>query len=138
MREKAMNDSPFHIQKTAKSFDEAVQSVIANAKEIGFNTVAEHKMHETYAKNNLDWSGKYEIISICNPQKSHHALLLDLKLGCFMPKNIIVFEDENKNVNIMFMKGDPQKMDMLFPGINIGQHSAGVISDLISIINKSI
>ena len=133
-----MGEQPFYIKQTDKSFEEAVESVFKSAKDFGFNVTAEHKLHETYAKNNLEWGKKYEILSICNPQKSHFALSLDLKLGCFMPKNIIVFEDDNGQVNIMFMKGDPQKMDMLLPGTNIGKHSDGVMSDLANIINKSV
>ncbi|HOM05476.1 MAG TPA: hypothetical protein PLU67_08295, partial [Candidatus Kapabacteria bacterium] len=59
-------------------------------------------------------------------------------LGCFMPKNIIVFEDDDGIVNIMMMKSDPNKMNELFPSIGIGEMSAKVMSELISIIEKSI
>ncbi len=133
-----MNSSPFYIQKTRKSFSEAIEAVKENAASAGFNLVAEHNMRNTFEPNNLHWERNYTILSICNPVKSHHALSIDKRLGCFMPKNIIVFEDDDGIVNIMMMKSDPNKMNELFPGIGIGEMSAKVMNELISIIEKSI
>lgn len=133
-----MNNNPFYIKKTDKSFDEALQAVKENAAKVGFNVVAEHKMNETFSNHGLEWNRKYTILSICNPMKSHHALNMDLRLGCFMPKQIILFEDDDKKVNIMMMKGDPNKMNELFPGLGIGEMSARVMFELTSIIDNSI
>lgn len=133
-----MNSSPFYIQKTRKTFTEAIEAVKANAAQAGFNLVAEHNMKNTYESHNLQWKSNYTILSICNPIKSHHALSLDKRLGCFMPKNIIVFEDDDGTVNIMMMKGDPNKMNEFFPGLGIGEMSAKTMSELISIIDNSI
>jgi len=133
-----MNSSPFYIQKTHKSFSEAIEAVKENAASAGFNLVAEHNIRNTFERNNLHWERNYTILSICNPVKSHHALSIDKRLGCFMPKNIIVFEDDDGIVNIMMMKSDPNKMNELFPSIGIGGMSAKVMSELISIIEKSI
>ncbi len=133
-----MNTSPFYIQKTQKSFSEAIEAVKDNAANAGFNLVAEHNMKNTFERNYLQWERNYTILSICNPTKSHHALSMDKRLGCFMPKNIVVFEDDNRIVNIMMMKGDPNKMNELFPELGISEMSAKVMNELISIIEKSI
>lgn len=133
-----MENSPFYQKQTNKSFDDAIVSLKDTAKKHGFNSVADHLMHNTFSNNGLDWSGNYAILSFCNPHKAHHALSTDLRLGAFMPKNIIVFENENKQVNIMLMKGDPDKMNSIFPGKNIGELSKGVMQTLITIIDESI
>lgn len=133
-----MENSPFYIKQTEKAFDLVVEAVKSTAKQFGFNTLAEHQMHNTFEKNSLEWAGKYTILAVCNPHKAHHALSIDLKMGCFMPKNIIIFEDDQKMVNVMFMKGDPEKMNTLFPGKNIGELSTDVRTVLINIINESI
>lgn len=133
-----MNSSPFYIQKTQKSFTDVIELVKSNAAKAGFNLVAEHNMKNTFERNALKWERNYTILSICNPIKSHHALSIDDRLGCFMPKNIIVFEDNEGTVNIMMMKGDPNKMNELFPGLGISEMSSKVMSELISIIDNSI
>lgn len=132
-----MENSLFYIKTTNKSFDEAIESVKLTAKKYGFNLLAEFAMHNIFAKNGLDWAGNYVILNICNPQKAHHALGIDLRLGNFMPKQIAVFE-QNNEVKIMLMKGDPDRMNILFPDKNVGELSSGVISTLISIIDESI
>lgn len=133
-----MENSPFYIKKSSKSFEETLDAVKNNAALFGFNVVAEHNMKNTFERNNLPWNKNYTILSICNPHKSHHALSTDLKLGCFMPKNIIIFEDDAQEVNIMLLKGDPNRMNELFSGKNIGELSANVMKELISIIDKSV
>ncbi len=133
-----MENSPFYIKKSSKSFEETLNSVKQYALQFGFKVVAEHNMKNTFECNNLPWDKHYTILSICNPHKSHHALSIDYKLGCFMPKNIIVFEDDLGQVNIMLMKGDPNKMNELFPGKNIGELSATVMKELTEIVDKSV
>ncbi len=133
-----MENSPFVTKPTKKTFEEAVDALKENAGKAGFFVTAEHRMHDTFKKNNLEWERNYTIISICNPLKSHHALSMNDKMGCFMPKNIVVYEDKKGTVNIMMMKGDPEKMKTLFPELNIDQMSKEVGSTLINIIDQSI
>lgn len=130
-------NTPFKIAKTRKSFTEAVEAVCNAAKRNSFNVVHIHNLHEIYKKNGLE-SNPYSIIEICNPQKSHYALSLDLRMGAMMPKSIQVFVDENDETNIMFRKVDSSKFDEWFPEKNISELSIKVMQVLQKIVDEAV
>lgn len=83
-----------------KSFDEAVDQVTAALKKEGFGILNEIDMKATLQKKLAVDFKKYKILSACNPQFAHQALLLEDKIGIYLPCNVVVEEHENGAIEV--------------------------------------
>lgn len=96
----------FFTKFTDKSFDDALDHVIAILKAHGFGIITEIDVMETLKKK-LDADFRpYRILGACNPSFAHKALLTDDKAGIMMPCNVIVQEHENGKVEITIINPD--------------------------------
>ena len=73
-----------------KTFEEAIELVTAELKNEGFGVITEIDVQETLKKKlDVDFK-KYKILGACNPMFAHKALLLEDKVGVFLPCNIVI------------------------------------------------
>ena len=92
----------FYFSKTVtnQNFEDALKNVTEALKTEGFGILTEINVKETFKKKlDVDFK-KYIILGACNPQFAHKALLLEDKLGVFLPCNIVVEEHDNGEVEV--------------------------------------
>lgn len=83
-----------------KKFEEAIELVTAELQKAGFGVLTEIDVSATLKKKiNVDFK-KYRILGACNPAFAHQALLVDSKVGVFLPCNVIVEEHENGEIEV--------------------------------------
>lgn len=89
-------------------FEEALARTTAALKTEGFGVITEIDVKETMKKKlDVDFRN-YKILGACNPPLAHGALSTDLMLGLLLPCNVIVFEEDNKDVTVSIQ--DPMEM----------------------------
>jgi len=85
---------------STKNFDEAIEQVTAALKEEGFGVLTDINIQKAFKeKINVDFK-KYRILGACNPGFAHKALLVEDKVGVFLPCNVIVEEHENGDIEV--------------------------------------
>lgn len=92
----------FYFSKTVtnQNFEDALKNVTEALKTEGFGILTEINVKETFKKKlDVDFK-KYIILGACNPHFAHKALLLEDKLGVFLPCNIVVEEHDNGEVEV--------------------------------------
>lgn len=92
----------YYFNKTlhGKSFDEAIDLVIAALKTEGFGVLTEIDVKDTLKKKiDVDFK-KYKILGACNPHFAHKALQSEDKIGVFLPCNVIVEEGDSGTVEV--------------------------------------
>lgn len=87
-------------KKVNYSFDEAIKKVTEELKAEGFGVLTEIDVKETLKKK-LDVDvPRYKILGACNPPLAHKALSAEPEIGLLLPCNVIVYENENSEVNV--------------------------------------
>ncbi|MGY5847563.1 DUF302 domain-containing protein [Salegentibacter sp. HM20] len=82
------------------SFDQAIEKVTEELKKEGFGVLTEIDVKETLKKKiDVDFR-KYKILGACNPHFAHQALSKEKKIGVFLPCNVVVEENDNKEIEI--------------------------------------
>ena len=85
-------------KKVAISFDEAVARVTEELKKEGFGVLTEIDVQATLKKK-LDVDFRpYVILGACNPPLAHKTLQIEEQVGLLLPCNIIVYENDNKEM----------------------------------------
>jgi uncharacterized protein (DUF302 family) len=87
-------------KKVNYNFDEAITKVTEELKAEGFGVLTEIDVKETLKKK-LDVDvPRYKILGACNPPLAHKALTAEPEIGLLLPCNVIVYENENSEVNV--------------------------------------
>ena len=95
--------SYYFAKKVDYGFDEAVQKITAELKEVGFGILTEIDVKETLKKKiDVDFR-KYKILGACNPNFAHKALLAEDKIGVLLPCSVIVQELEEGKCEVAVM-----------------------------------
>ena len=82
------------------SFNQAIEKVTEELKKEGFGVLTEIDVKETLKKKiDVDFR-KYKILGACNPHFAHQALSKEKKIGVFLPCNVVVEENDNKEIEI--------------------------------------
>lgn len=83
----------YYFDKIIKgSFEDALERVTASLKEEGFGILTEIDVKETLKKKlDVDFH-EYRILGACNPPFAYKALQADSKIGMMLPRNVIVQE----------------------------------------------
>jgi uncharacterized protein (DUF302 family) len=86
------------------SFDEAVEKITAELKEVGFGILTEIDVKATLKKKiDVDFRN-YKILGACNPPFAHKALQAENQIGIMLPCNVVVQENaEGKGIDVSVM-----------------------------------
>ena len=100
--------SKYGIQKTVElSYQKTVNKVKDELKNEGFGVLAEIDMQKTF-KEKLDKDmNNYLILEACNPAFAFEGMGEEPELGLLLPCNVIIFETEDKEINVAAI--DPEK-----------------------------
>lgn len=93
--------------KTVNSnFEQALENVRAELSKEGFGILTEIDVAETLKKKLDKDMPPYRILGACNPSFAHRALEAEPSIGLLLPCNVVVHQDDRKQVHVEFM--DPE------------------------------
>ncbi len=89
----------YHISKIVEGeFEETLEKVVENLKDVGFGVITEIDMKEKL-KEKLDVDFKnYVILGACNPGFAYEAVQMEEELGVLLPCNVVVIDMEDGRV----------------------------------------
>tara|TARA_B100000029_G_scaffold1611_1_gene1996 strand:- start:278 stop:667 length:390 start_codon:yes stop_codon:yes gene_type:complete len=84
------------------NFQDAEIKVRNVLMDIGFGVLTEINIKDAFkAKLDLDYKN-YKILGACNPQLAHEALDSENLIGILMPCNILIIDNEDQTIKIVF------------------------------------
>ena len=90
-------------KKVDYSYEEAIQKITGELKEVGFGILTEIDVKETLKKKiDVDFR-KYKILGACNPTFAYKALQAEDKIGVLLPCSVIVQELEEGKSEVAIM-----------------------------------
>ena len=84
------------------SFENAEYKVKNALMNVGFGVLTEINIKDAFkVKLDLDYKN-YKILGACNPQLAHEALDSENLIGILMPCNILIIDNEDETIKIVF------------------------------------
>jgi len=99
----------YYLSRTVSlSFQEAIDAITTNLKDVGFGILTEIDMTATL-KNKLDVDiAPYKILGACNPNFAHQGLQYEPNIGTLLPCNVTVRDNGNGTCEVCII--DPIAM----------------------------
>lgn len=88
------------------TFEQAVEHVTAGLQAEGFGILTEIDVAATLKKKLDKDIPPYRILGACNPTLAHQALQTDPSIGLLLPCNVVVRQNDKREVFVEFM--DPE------------------------------
>jgi len=116
------------------SFDDAIEKVTEELQKEGFGVLTEIDVQATFKKKlDIDFK-KYRILGACNPNFAHKALSSEDKIGVFLPCNVVVEENDNKQIEVSAV--DPVASMMSVKNNDLGDVAMEVQNRLKKVIDS--
>ncbi len=103
-----MNSSFGFGKRVGVNFDAAIEKVTTALAEEGFGVLTDIDVTTTMKKKIDRDMPRYRILGACNPSLAYEAINRMPEIGLLLPCNVVVREDEEKQVHVSFL--DPERM----------------------------
>ncbi|MBH91089.1 MAG: hypothetical protein CMG67_03135 [Candidatus Marinimicrobia bacterium] len=88
------------------NFKSIETNIVQSLSEVGFGILTEINIKDAFkAKLNLSYK-HYKILGACNPTLAHEALGYEQEIGILMPCNILIIDNEDGTIKIIFPKAE--------------------------------
>lgn len=88
-----LNTNSYHLsKKVPMQFAEAIERVTEDLKKEGFGIITSIDLKETFKKRIGKDFRNYVVLGACNPKYAYDALLVNDKVGVFLPCSVVVQE----------------------------------------------
>ncbi len=107
-----MSSYVFSVQ-SPKGFESTVQAVTDALRQEGFGVLTTIDVQATLQARLGVEQRPYVILGACHPHFAHQALQADPDIGALLPCNVVVREEPDRTVRVVFM--DPQAVLGMVP-----------------------
>ncbi len=86
----------YYTLDSAKTIEEALESVEARLKDNGFGVLWHLDIPKTLQNKGVDFKQPYHVLEVCNPVEAKLVLEQNALVGYFLPCKVVVYEDQGQ------------------------------------------